>query len=160
MNQVTTRSYLSTLRILSLAMAGAVLFFTTTMVILRLGETQTMEEHTVIYRYVPYFFSFISIPVSTLLFKNTIGKRTGNSLKEKLIAYRSAHILRTALIEAPGLIAGAMFSISGDWIALIPAPIALLFILLNIPTPDRIIQELALEGKEASLLHHPDSVLY
>lgn len=160
MNQVTTRSYLSTLRILSLAMAGAVLFFTTTMVILRLGEAQTMEEHTVIYRYVPYFVSFISIPVSTFLFKNTIGKRTGNSLKEKLIAYRSAHILRTALIETPGLIAGAMFSISGDWIALIPAPIALLFILLNIPTSDRIIQELALEGKDASLLHHPDSVLY
>ncbi len=160
MNQVTTRFYLSTLRILSVAMAGSILIFTTTIVILQLEETQTIEEHTIIYRYIPYFFSFISIPISTLLFKNTIGKRTGNSLKEKLIAYRSAHILRVALLEAPGLLAGAMFSISGDWIALIPAPIALLFILLNIPTSDRIIQELELEGNEASLLRDPDSVLY
>ncbi|MCX7743320.1 MAG: hypothetical protein N2167_02020 [Flavobacteriales bacterium] len=160
MNQTTTQSYLSTLRFISLAMAGGVFFFTATMVILKIGQLQMLEKYTIFYRYIPYFFSFISIPISTFLFKNTIGKRTGNSLKQKLIAYRSAHILRTALIEAPGLIAGVMFFISGDWIALIPAPIALLFILLNIPNSNRIIQELALEEQESRLLHTPDSILY
>lgn len=160
MSDVTTRSYLFTLRLLSMAMAGAILFFGITVIMLQIGGEQPAENQGVIYRFIPYFFSFVSIPVSTLLFKNTIGKKPANTLREKLIAYRSAHILRTALIEAPGLIACAMFSISGDWIALIPAPIALVFILLNIPTPDRIIQEVALEGKDASRLHSPYSILF
>lgn len=160
MNEVTTRLYLLTLRVLSIAMAVVILFFGVTVIVFQLGGEQPAENEGVIYRYIPYFFSFVSIPVSTLLFKNTIGKKTGNTLREKLIGYRSAHILRTALLEASGLIACSMFSISGDWIALIPAPIALIFILLNIPTPDRIIQELEIEGKEASLLHTPESRLY
>jgi hypothetical protein len=141
-------------------MAGGIMFYGTTMIILHIAKENTVQSQEFIYRYFSYFFSFVSIPISTWLFKNTIGKKTGNTLREKLIAYRSAHILRTALLEIPGLIAVTIFSISGDWIALIPAPIALIFIVLNIPSPQRIILELELDEKEASVLHAPGSRLF
>ncbi len=160
MSSVTTRSYLLTLRFISLFMAISIMIICIPFIILKLTNELSTKNEMMIYRYIPYFFSFIFIPISTYIFKRTIGMKIRNSLREKLFAYRSAHILRTSLLEASGIIAGAMLGISGDWIALIPAPLAIAFILINIPTPDRIIEELELEEKEAAMLHNPQSSLY
>lgn len=75
------------------------------------------------------------------------------------MAYRQAHVFRTALIEAPGLLAACIFLISGDWLTLIPVPLSLVFILVNIPTSQKIIDELGLEEEEAALIQSSDSVI-
>lgn len=131
--EYTTRSYILSLRKLSFLIAGFLLLLAASLILIRLSNEHETQTYSAVYRYIPYFFSFVSISISTFIFKKIIEKKRLKVLAEKLIAYRQAHILRIALIESPGALAACIFLISGDWLTLIPVPLSLIFILVNNP---------------------------
>lgn len=159
MMKYTSRSYILSLRKLSFSIAGFLLLLVASIILIRLSNEHETQIYSAVYRYIPYFFSFVSIPISTFIFKKIIEKRTLKVLTEKLMAYRQAHILRIALIESPGILAACIFLISGDWLTLIPVPLSLIFILVNNPSSQKIIDELGLEGEEAALIESSDSYI-
>ncbi|MBE2246883.1 MAG: hypothetical protein IAE67_06460 [Candidatus Competibacteraceae bacterium] len=158
MKQITSDQFIRLLRLLSIFMAASLLtlaFVFSVLVVMRPPESSELW----MLRYIPYFVSFISIPMSVFIFRQTIGKSKGGTLAQKLKMYRTAYIMRLALIEAPGLMAVVFFYITTDWITLIPAFLSAFFLLGRLPSAEKIIDELSLTGEDAEKMLRPDEIV-
>jgi hypothetical protein len=91
--------------------------------------------------------------LSNFIFKMLIGKiEQKTSIENKLMTYRSALIIKYALMEGPSLFAIVAFLISGNAIFLAFAAVMILAFILQRPNRDKIAQDLNLNGKEADML--------
>lgn len=91
--------------------------------------------------------------LSNFIFKMLIGKIEQNtSIENKLMTYRSALIIKYALMEGPSLFAIVAFLISGNAIFLAFSAVMILAFILQRPNRDKIVQNLNLNGKEADTL--------
>lgn len=81
------------------------------------------------------------------------------NLQEKLLAYRSAQILKWALIEAATLIGVVTFMISGNIQYLILTGASMVVFALQGPSKTKLINDLDLSVEEQSILDDPDAVV-
>ncbi len=162
---VTTRAYFRTLRILHLALImGQVVFAMMVFVIKLVSISETVSltpELQDLLRYILPGLALLGTGLSWLLFSSRI-----KALKEltdpaaQYTGYRSACVLRYAILEAPSLIALVGFTLSNDYTFMaIPALIILVFILIR-PTKAALISHLQPGYEQQLLLEDPAAVLY
>ncbi|NGP76926.1 hypothetical protein G3570_09800 [Balneolaceae bacterium YR4-1] len=92
--------------------------------------------------------------LSYFTYRNRISKIVkGSSLKERIDAFRSAAILRVALVEAASLVVIMAYLLSGDRMYLIVAIAPLFFFISTFPKEDKMIETLELSYSEVQQLN-------
>lgn len=101
-----------------------------------------------------------SILVSSQIFGTQLQKVRGmTNLQEKLAAYRSALIVRYALLEVPSLIAAVGYFLTNNLLLLLFASMTLILFLMYRPSKERAVSDLELDMEETALLNNPDAVV-
>lgn len=163
--RVTTRSYFRTLTILHLALTlGQVIFGLTACVVQLVGAYNPAALTPDLYNTLQYLapgFALLSIGLSWLVFSTRIkALRSLSSAADQYTGYRSACILRYAVLEGASLVALACFVLTGDYVFLIiPAFIILVFIYIR-PGKAALLRHLQPAYDQQLLIEDPDAVLY
>lgn len=155
--QSNFKQYFTVLRILHLALVAAIVVFGTVVqfVLLPLPDFQPNQNSAL----------FVNLSAGYLVFAATIGYWLfGNQLKtakklktlnDKLNAYRSASIIRFALLEGAALVAIVFYLLTGNIILLGIAGIGLLVLLLVHPNAMKLKDHLDLSQAELARLEDP-----
>ncbi|MDX2302421.1 MAG: hypothetical protein NW226_06450 [Microscillaceae bacterium] len=80
-----------------------------------------------------------------------------NSLAEKLQEYRTVLIMKYALMEGPALVALVAYLLTADLMFLGLAALVIVFFVLERPSKDKIIMDLALNSEGRSALQNPET---
>ncbi|MFN8355326.1 MAG: hypothetical protein U0Y10_12800 [Spirosomataceae bacterium] len=80
-------------------------------------------------------------------------------LSSKLLAYRSAFLIRCALLEGPSLLGCVVCMITGNKLYLAVVAVSIALFVMNTPSAKRITEELELDYKETGLLNDPDAIV-
>jgi len=105
------------------------------------------------------------LSIGSFLFGNVIFKRkiqatSGKvNLFEKMADYRSATILRYAIIEGPAFFAIILSFVTGDLLFLGIGTLIIAYLFTLKPTMERAIKDLELSHKEQDLLSDPNAVI-
>jgi hypothetical protein len=141
--------------IMMMTLFGAVVFFITLS-----GDMAQDPELALMLRYVIFALLPMGMGAGYFIFKqwmNTISPTL--SLREKLMKYQTAVLIRSGCFEMPGLFGAVATLITGDLsFLLFTAIILVLFILLR-PTVYSITTDMNLSQKERAILENPSSPL-
>ena len=103
----------------------------------------------------------INVSLSFLLFVAKIKPlRNINDWEQQLKGYRSALLLRYAIMEAPSLFSVVVYLLTGNNTALLFIPLILLLFFTQRPRPAALAKHLALHDDERILLQDKEAVLY
>jgi len=100
------------------------------------------------------FFSYVLVDYLDNLYLNKAIIEDG--VTAKFSVYTHLFIIKLAIYEGIGLMNSTFYLITGNKIFLIFAAIALLFILLLKPNPDKMIDDLVLTYHERSFVQNPE----
>jgi hypothetical protein len=155
----TSKSTLSALNIIyfslmmMMTMFGAVVFFLNTS-----GGINPDAELTLILRYVLCGLLPIGLGAGYFIFKQFISSINPSlSLREKLMKYQTAVLIRSACFEMPGLVGAVAALITGDNSFLLFTAIVLVLFLILRPSPYTITSDLNLTQGERTMLENPSS---
>ena len=145
-------SFLKTMRIIFFALlAGQIIFMAVAFFTVNNNPPQSQSDD---------LFNIL-VPVaigsglfmSSLLFKQMLAKiKKDDSFEQKLEAYRSALIIRYALLEVPSIFSTVVYLFSGNIIFLAFSGVMILAFLMNMPSRDKATQDLNLSSIEADKL--------
>ncbi len=93
-------------------------------------------------------FAAAMVVLSSYLYRRTVGTAMGKNLAEKLVIYRSAVVLRFAIIEGPALFSAVLYFLSGNYIFMVITGCLFVFMLLNRPTDEMIAEHLMLTEED------------
>ncbi|MCB0535298.1 MAG: hypothetical protein H6574_10845 [Lewinellaceae bacterium] len=100
------------------------------------------------------------LPAAFFLGRNRIeAARNLPTLKEKMMAYRTALVLRWALLEGSGLLAAVFFFLSRNTLLLAVAGVIILVFMLFVPSRERTISDLDLSTTEQAALDDPNEIV-
>lgn len=157
----TSKSTLSALNIIyfsfimTMTLFGAVVFFINTS-----GEVAADAELSLILRYVLTGLLPIGLGAGYFIFRQLIGVITSNhSLREKLMKYQTAVLIRSACFEMPGLVGAVAAFITGDNSFLLFTAIVVVLFLIVRPSVYTISSDLNLSQTERAILENPASPL-
>lgn len=161
--QTTSKSFLTNLRIIYFALIGTMALFALVSFYLTVSgsvEVNADAKFVLMMRYVLFAVTPAAIGVGYVAFKQILSGATRlPSLKEKLMRYQVAVLVRSASLEIPGLFASVITLITGELSFLLFTSIILMLFLMLIPGVGAIVQDLALSRKESAVLENPDSIL-
>lgn len=150
MNPTTqTSTYLRLLQIIHIALiAGMVLFAIVTLVIHQADSSPfTSKEIMDILLYIVPAIAIGGSLASNIVFKNRLLEiKSVERLTEKLEGYRSALIIRYALLEGPSLLAIIAYLLTANFFFLGIAAIVILYFASLRPTREKIIYDLELDA--------------
>ena len=160
--QQTVKSYFLALQIVFYALiAGQLIFAFLTFYLIRLGlfDGEQAELRNIFIFIVPVFV-IGGLFISHLLFKSFLNNAKGKiSLYEKLTYYRSALIIRYALLEGPSFFAIVVYLLTGDYLFLgMSGLIVLVFFTLK-PSVERAINDLELNSEETRRINNSISLI-
>lgn len=124
------------------------------------GAITPDPEFALMLRYVLFALLPIGIGAGYFIFKqgmNTINPSL--SLREKLMKYQTAVLIRSGCFEMPGLFGAVATLISGDISFLLFTAIVIVLFLLLRPTTYNIATDMNLSSMERSILENPSSSL-
>ncbi|MCF8297420.1 MAG: hypothetical protein K9J13_07765 [Saprospiraceae bacterium] len=154
-NEQKTIPYFKSLKIIHIALVIGISFFGIFAFIIhynKLMEVDSPELSSMFGFIVPIFFVG-GIAASFILFKRKI-----NSIKfkpkfsDKMFEYRSALILRYALLEGPAFFSLVIYLLLGEWIFLVYAAIIIIIFLTIKPTFEKAVIDLELSPEEQEKL--------
>jgi hypothetical protein len=158
----TSKEYFNSLTILHAAMAigqllfGLVIYFQFSNAEL----TDEMNSMNDIFRIMVPAFIIGGLFTSELLFKTLLKKiNQKTDLKERLIGYRSALIIKYALLEGPSLFAIIAFLVTSNLVFLGLSGFIILMFLTNRPTRFRAINDLLLNPSDKALIEDPEAII-
>jgi hypothetical protein len=157
--KMTSGEYFKSIKIVHIALVVGVVFFALTSVFLQIKGFGTVghEIDKVLLIVVP-IFTLIGIFASNFVFKKKLNEiRKKSNLKEKMEEYRSALIIKLALIEAPSFFAVISFLLTGNYIYLGLAVILIIVFIIYTPNKTKFINELELTKKESDLIYNSES---
>lgn len=134
--------------------ALVVLYITTS------GDITTDPAMTLIFRYVLFALLPIGLGAGYFIFKQWMQAIKPNlSLREKLMKYQTAVLIRSGCFEMPGLFGAVAAMITGDISFLLFTAIVIVLFLLLRPTIYTITVDMGLSQKERDILENPSSPL-
>jgi len=108
--------------------------------------------------YITPIIALIGLFGSASLFKRKLnGCRTKQHLNEKLTEYRSALILKFAIIEGTTFILIIFYFLTGEFIILSAAGLLIIVFTTYIPTKAKLINDLALSFTDRQILDDPNT---
>lgn len=159
--QQNFKQYFNVLRILHLALCTAVMSFGVVVhfVILPIQAVEAGDNSS-LYVNLSAGYLVFAISVGYWLFGNQMKTaKTAASLSDKLNAYRSANLIRWALLEGAALMALAFYLLSGNVILLGIAGIAFLVLGLLPPNVMRLKVDLDLSQADLDRLNDPQDLV-
>ena len=157
--KMTSGEYFKSIKIVHIALVVGVVFFALISVFLQIKGFGTVghEIDKVLLIVVP-IFALIGIFASNFVFKKKLNEiRKKSNLKEKMEEYRSALIIKLALIEGPSFFAVVSFLLTGNYIYLGLTVILIIVFLIYTPNKTKFINELELTKKESDLIYNSES---
>lgn len=160
---LTSRQYLKHLNIMFFAQAGAMLFFSFIIFgLVELGKIAPSSdpELTDTFSYILMAVIIICFSSAHFVYQVMVNKIDHTlPLTKKMPRYLGPLLIRSAMLEIPGLFAAIVFFLTGNiYLLLIPLFIAIVFFLLR-PTAEGIAQDLRLSPADAALLKNPDAIV-
>jgi hypothetical protein len=157
----TSKSTLSALNviyfslIMMMTLFGAFVFFTNVS-----GGAASNPELTLLLRYVLFGVLPIGLGTGYFIFKQFMQAIPSSySLREKLMKYQNAVLIRSACFEMPGLVGAVASLITGDNSFLLFTAIVIVLFLLLRPSVYTITSDLNLTQGERATLENPSSPL-
>jgi len=157
--KMTSGEYFKSIKIVHIALVTGVVFFTLISVFLQIEGFGTVgPEIDKVLLFVVPIFALIGIFASNFVFKKKLNEiRKKSNLKEKMEEYRSALIIKLALIEGPSFFAVVAFLLTGNYIYLGLTIILIIVFLIYTPNKTKFINELELTKKESDLIYNSES---
>ncbi|MCU0367409.1 MAG: hypothetical protein MUF39_01115 [Cyclobacteriaceae bacterium] len=160
---LTSKSYLTSLKIIYMAMVSTMTLFTVITLLLVVTESihvETDEKFATLMRYILIALVPVGIGAGYFVFKQSISTAlTLPTLKEKLLRYQVAVLMRAACMEIPGLFAAVATLITGDLSFLLFAALIIVLFLILLPAIGAIVQDLNLSQHEKAILENPNATL-
>jgi hypothetical protein len=161
-NQFTSKEYFNALNIMYISLILGQVFFAVITVFLNLNGliSFNFEESKLALVLIAIILAFSGIYGSNYVFKirlNNIKQTAG--LFNKLIEYRSASILKWAILEAPSFLAIIGYFLTGDMTFIIITIAIIAFFAMNRPSPEKTCIELELDTQYKIKLMDPDAVI-
>lgn len=157
--KMTSGGYFKSIKIVHIALVVGIVFFTLVSILLQIKGFGTVgqEIDNVLLIVVP-IFALIGIFASTLVFKNKLnGIRKKSSLKEKMEEYRSALIIKFALIEGPSFFVVVSYLLTGNYIYLGILVILIIVFLIYTPNKTKFINDLELTKNDSELINNSEA---
>jgi hypothetical protein len=134
--------------------ALVVLYITTS------GDITSDPEMTLLLRYVLFALLPIGLGVGYFVFKQLMQAiKPTLSLREKLMKYQTAVLIRSGCFEMPGLFGAVAALITGDLSFLLFTAIVIVLFWLLRPTIYTITTDMGLSQRERNILENPSSLL-
>jgi hypothetical protein len=145
-------SFLKTMRIIFFALlAGQIIFMAVAFFTVNNNPPQSQSDD--LFNIIVPVAIGLGLFMSSLLFKQMLAKiKKDDSIEQKLEAYRSALIIRYALLEGPSIFSTVVYLLSGNIIFLAFSGVMILAFLINMPSRDKATQDLNLSSIEADKL--------
>jgi hypothetical protein len=140
---------LKVLSIIHLALCSGVFIFSFIMFSKTNSTEIILDNSNDIFKYIIPSAAIIAIFLSNFLFKNQLNSISENAdIKEKLIKYQSASIIKYAVLEGTALLSVVIYSSTTNFLYLLIALGMLFYMILQRPTASKIIADLNLKGNE------------
>jgi len=160
--KLTSKEYFKSLQIVHFALTLGVLFFTiiaTLLMIMGFESVANKEMNTTLLVVVP-IFALAGIFASNFLFNTRLKQCIlQTALKDKLDSYRSALIIKFALIEGPSFLSVIAYLLSGNVLFLGVIAILITILILQRPIKEKAIVELELDHATRQVIENPDGVI-
>jgi hypothetical protein len=145
-------SFLKTMRIIFFALlAGQIIFMAVAFFTVNNNPPQSQSDD--LFNIIVPVAIGLGLFISGMLFKQLLGKiKNDASFEKKLEAYRSAMIIRYALLEGPSIFSTVAYLLSGNIIFLAFSGVMILAFLMNMPSRNKAAQDLNLSSIEADKL--------
>ena len=156
---MTSGDYFKSIKIVHIALVAGIVFFALISVFLQFSGFGTVgqEISNGLLIFVPAF-AFIGIFLSNFLFKKKLyGINVKPTLKEKMEDYRSALIIKFALIEGPSFFTVVAFLLTGNYIYLGIIAILIIVFLIHAPNKSKFIHDIELSKNELELIDNPNA---
>lgn len=138
---------LKTLSIIHLALCSGVFIFGFIMFSKIKSTEIILDDSTDVFKYIIPSAAIIAIFLSNFLFKNQLNSITENTeIKEKLVKYQSASIVKYVVLEGVALFSIIIYTTTSNFLYLLIAFGLLLYLILQRPTSSKIISDLELKG--------------
>jgi hypothetical protein len=160
--KMTSGGYFNSIKIIHIALVVGVVFFTLVSVLLQIQGFDTIgqEIDNVLLIVVPIFALF-GIFASNLVFKKKLnGIRKKSNLKEKMEEYRSALIIKLALIEGPSFFAVVSYLLTGNSIYLGILLLLIIVFLIYTPNKTKLINDLELTKNDSELINNSEAEIF
>lgn len=162
-NQLTSGAYFKSMQIVYYALfagplfMGIILFF-----LYQTGSlAATAQDLRDIFIYIVPLFAVGGLVSSNLMFRSLLTKiKSRQTLKEKMTEYRSALVVRYALLEGSSFFSIVAYLLTGDILFLGIAGLIILYFLLLKPTIARAVKDLELNPDDEHSLNDPDKVIF
>ena len=143
------QGYIKSLKIIHLALViGQIMFLVISVIINRMiGPMYSGDKsmNTLLFYVVP-LLTIGCVVVSMMFYKSKISQvHESDDLDIKLSVYRSANIIRFALLETPSFLAILAYLFSGNWIFLMYMVIIVVFFFVFRPTIENFSKEMKLK---------------
>lgn len=153
---MTSAGYFKSIKIVHLALVIGVVFFALVSVFLQINGFGTLGEliNNGLLLIIP-LLALIGIFGSNFIFKKRLRKIVDKTNpNEKMEDYRSALILKFALIEGPSFFAIVAYLLTGNYIFLGTAVVLIIVFLIYTPSRTKFISDLELTKDESDLINN------
>jgi MFS family permease len=158
----SSKEYFHALQIIYFALiAGQVLFGLLTFYLIQSGLFDgDQKDLRNIFIYIVPVFVVGGIFGSHIMFKKVLNEaKRKPSLYEKISAYRSALIVRYALLEGPSFFGIVVFLITGDYLFLGMNGLIIAVFFTLMPTVNRAVNDLELSANDTHTINDPNGVI-
>lgn len=140
---------LKTFSIIHLALCSGVFIFGFIMFSKIKSTEIILDDSTDVFKYIIPCASIAAIFLSNFLFKSQLNSISENAeLKEKMVKYQSASIIKYAILEGVSILSIVIYSLTSNFLYLLIAFGMLLYLISQRPTLSKIISDLDLKGNE------------
>jgi hypothetical protein len=158
---VTSKSYRFTMTAIYIAQALVLLFFSIVVLFLKVSGALTPATGlTEIFYYLVPIATVAFLSTAHFIFKTLIEKIPPSlPVRQKLPKFQTAVIVRSAVLEIPGLLGAVAAMLTGE-LYFLAAPLFIVIVMIVLrPTLLAITQELNLSVEEKALLENPEAVV-
>lgn len=159
--KMTSGEYFKSLKVVHLALVVGVVFFALTSILLQFAGFGTLgpDVDKILVLVVP-IIALIGSYTSNFIFRKKLSEiKKKSSLKEKMEEYRSAFIIRLALIEAPSFLTVVAYLLTGNYLFLGIVVALLIVFFIYSPNQSKFIAELELTKSESDMINNPETVI-
>jgi hypothetical protein len=159
---LTSKAYFKAIQIVYYALIAGQLFFAFIILFLIYGSEfkPEMQDFKNVFIIVVTLFAIGGLFASQIIFRNRLDQaKSRTNLPEKLADYRSALIVRFALLEFPSFGSIVFCMITGEVIFLGMSGLIVAVFLAIKPTKDKAIMELELNSSDVNYLNNPDNIV-
>jgi hypothetical protein len=159
--EITSKSYRLTMTIIYVAQASVLVFISIAVLLLNAsGGLNPVEYLTHIFYYLVPIATVVFLAMGHFIFKTLLSKIDATmTLRQKLPKYQNALLIRSALLELPGLLGAVAAMLTGEMYFLVATLLILIIFVMLRPTLYSIVEDLGLSGEEKALVENPEAVV-